>query len=133
MEQYLEEKKASQKRPAATFQRQDKKKTVYQTPQRSVTVSNSQVPFVRSPGVKKECPHCGKTHGGSECWLVAVREQRPQDQGLPKTSAWSANPSSSGSRASYRKTRKASSPSSSVVGDVAPLEETVETDSERED
>ncbi|MQM11922.1 hypothetical protein Taro_044834 [Colocasia esculenta] len=42
MEQYLEEKKASQKRPAATFQRQDKKKTVYQTPQRSVTVSNSQ-------------------------------------------------------------------------------------------
>ncbi|MQM19713.1 hypothetical protein Taro_052724, partial [Colocasia esculenta] len=31
MEQYLEEKKASQKRPAATFQRQDKKKAVYQT------------------------------------------------------------------------------------------------------
>ncbi|MQL74583.1 hypothetical protein Taro_006938 [Colocasia esculenta] len=29
MEQYLEEKKASQKRPAATFQLQDKKKTVY--------------------------------------------------------------------------------------------------------
>ncbi|MQL89295.1 hypothetical protein Taro_021858 [Colocasia esculenta] len=31
MEQYLEEKKASQKRPATTFQRQDKKKAVYQT------------------------------------------------------------------------------------------------------
>ncbi|MQL71640.1 hypothetical protein Taro_003966 [Colocasia esculenta] len=31
MEQYLEEKKASQKRPAATFQWQDKKKVVYQT------------------------------------------------------------------------------------------------------
>ncbi|MQL71006.1 hypothetical protein Taro_003323 [Colocasia esculenta] len=92
MEQYLEEKKASQKRPAVTFQRQDKKKTVYQTPQQSVTVNNSQVPSVRSPGVKKECPHCGKTHGGSECWLVA-----------------------------------------GVVGDVAPLEETVETDSERGD
>ncbi|MQM00946.1 hypothetical protein Taro_033689 [Colocasia esculenta] len=29
MQQYLEEKKASQKRPAATFQRQDKKKAVY--------------------------------------------------------------------------------------------------------
>ncbi|MQL76906.1 hypothetical protein Taro_009312 [Colocasia esculenta] len=42
MEQYLEEKKASQKRPAATFQRQDKKKTVYQTPQKSVTVNNCQ-------------------------------------------------------------------------------------------
>ncbi|MQM22304.1 hypothetical protein Taro_055354 [Colocasia esculenta] len=33
MEQYLEEKKASQKRPATTFQRQDKKKAVYQTQQ----------------------------------------------------------------------------------------------------
>ncbi|MQL81385.1 hypothetical protein Taro_013845 [Colocasia esculenta] len=65
MEQYLEEKKASQKRPAATFQRQDKKKTVYQTPQRSVAVGSSQVPSVHSPGVKKECPHCGKTHGGT--------------------------------------------------------------------
>ncbi|MQL68468.1 hypothetical protein Taro_000737 [Colocasia esculenta] len=65
MEKYLEEKKASQKRPAATFQRQDKKKTVYQTPQRSVAVGSSQVPSVRSPGVKKECPHCGKTHGGT--------------------------------------------------------------------
>ncbi|MQL71536.1 hypothetical protein Taro_003878 [Colocasia esculenta] len=73
MEQYLEEKKASQKRLAATFQRQDKKKTVYQTPQKPMTVSNSQVPSVRSPGAKKECPHCGKTHGGSECWLVAGR------------------------------------------------------------
>ncbi|MQL90507.1 hypothetical protein Taro_023106, partial [Colocasia esculenta] len=70
MEQYLEEKKASQKRPATTFQRQDKKKVVYQTPQRSVTVGSSQVPFVRSPGVKKECPHCGKTHGGTECWMI---------------------------------------------------------------
>ncbi|MQL75485.1 hypothetical protein Taro_007858 [Colocasia esculenta] len=73
MEQYLEEKKASQKRPAATFQRQDNKKMVYQTPQRTVAVGSSQVPSVRSPGVKKECPHCGKTHGGSECWLVAGR------------------------------------------------------------
>ncbi|MQM06748.1 hypothetical protein Taro_039575 [Colocasia esculenta] len=33
MEQYLEETKASQKRPAATFQRQDKKKVVYQAQQ----------------------------------------------------------------------------------------------------
>ncbi|MQL83865.1 hypothetical protein Taro_016364, partial [Colocasia esculenta] len=71
MEQYLEEKKASQKRPATTFQRQDKKKVVYQTQQRSVAVGSTQVHYVRSPGVKKECPHCGKTHGGSECWLVA--------------------------------------------------------------
>ncbi|MQL85295.1 hypothetical protein Taro_017811 [Colocasia esculenta] len=41
MEQYLEEKKASQKRPAVTFQRQDKKKAVYQTPQRSMAVGSS--------------------------------------------------------------------------------------------
>ncbi|MQL67753.1 hypothetical protein Taro_000047 [Colocasia esculenta] len=41
MEQYLEEKKASQKRPAASFQWQDKRKTVYQTLQKSVAVSNS--------------------------------------------------------------------------------------------
>ncbi|MQM07010.1 hypothetical protein Taro_039844 [Colocasia esculenta] len=73
MEQYLEEKKASQKRPTATFQWKEKKKTVYQTPQRTVAVGSSQVPYVRSPGVKKECPHYGKTHGGSECWLVAGR------------------------------------------------------------
>ncbi|MQM23788.1 hypothetical protein Taro_056857 [Colocasia esculenta] len=70
MEQYLEEKKTSQKRPAATFQRQDKKKTVYQTQHRSVAVGSSQVPSVRSPGVKKECPHCGKAHGGTECWMI---------------------------------------------------------------
>ncbi|MQM19179.1 hypothetical protein Taro_052179 [Colocasia esculenta] len=97
MEQYLEEKKASQKRPAATFQRQDKKKTVYQTPQRTVAVGSSQ--------------------------MLEVREQRQQDQRLPKTStessAWSASLSSSGSRASYRKTRKASSPSSCI--DVNPI------------
>ncbi|MQL68615.1 hypothetical protein Taro_000892 [Colocasia esculenta] len=71
MEQYLEEKKASQKRPAAAFQWQDKKKAVYHTQQRSVAVGSTQVPSVRSPSVKKECPHCGKTHGGSECWMIA--------------------------------------------------------------
>ncbi|MQL89249.1 hypothetical protein Taro_021825 [Colocasia esculenta] len=42
MEKYLEEKKASQKRPATTFQRHDKKKAVYQTHQRSVAVGSTQ-------------------------------------------------------------------------------------------
>ncbi|MQM10887.1 hypothetical protein Taro_043787 [Colocasia esculenta] len=70
MEKYLEEKKASQKRPAATFQWLDKKKAGYPTQQRSVAVGSSQVPSVRSLGVKKECPHCGKTHGGTECWMI---------------------------------------------------------------
>ncbi|MQM14882.1 hypothetical protein Taro_047817 [Colocasia esculenta] len=95
MEQYLEEKKASQKRHGAMFQWQDKKKAVYQAPQRPVTTSSAQVPSLRSPGVKKECPHCGKTHDGS-----------------PARSASPSNGSSSS--ASYRKTRKASSPSSSI-------------------
>ncbi|MQL68073.1 hypothetical protein Taro_000341, partial [Colocasia esculenta] len=49
--------------------------------------------------------------------VLEVREQRSQDQRLPKTSAgspaWSASPSSSSSSTSYRETRKASSPSSS--------------------
>ncbi|MQM14493.1 hypothetical protein Taro_047424, partial [Colocasia esculenta] len=71
MEKYLEEKKASQKRRAATFQPQDKKKAVYQAPQRSVTTSSAQVSSQRSPSVNKECPHCWKTHGGSECWMIA--------------------------------------------------------------
>ncbi|MQM14590.1 hypothetical protein Taro_047524 [Colocasia esculenta] len=55
--QYLEEKKALQKRPVAPFQRQDKKKAVYQTPQCPVAASSTQVPSQHSPGVKKECPH----------------------------------------------------------------------------
>ncbi|MQM21913.1 hypothetical protein Taro_054959, partial [Colocasia esculenta] len=43
MEQYLEEKKASQKRPAATFPWQDKKKAVYSTQQRPMAVGSSQM------------------------------------------------------------------------------------------
>ncbi|MQL82510.1 hypothetical protein Taro_014985 [Colocasia esculenta] len=40
MEQYLEEKKASQKRSAPPFQRQDKKKAAYQSPHRPVATSS---------------------------------------------------------------------------------------------
>ncbi|MQM17444.1 hypothetical protein Taro_050415 [Colocasia esculenta] len=116
MQQYLEEKKASQKRPAATFQRQDKKKTVYQALQRPVTTSSAH----RKEGVSslredtrwfRVLDDCGK--------VLEVRKQRPQDQELSETSAGSparsASPSSGrSSSASYRKTTKASSPSSSV-------------------
>ncbi|MQM05573.1 hypothetical protein Taro_038385 [Colocasia esculenta] len=129
MEQYLEEKKASQKRSAVTFQRQDKKKTVYQTPQRTVAVGSSQVPSVRSPGVKKECPHCGKTHGGSECCLVAGRclkcgssDHKIKDCPRFQQGAQHGAPAP----ATHYLLRR-----TGVVGDVAPLEETVETDSER--
>ncbi|MQM14780.1 hypothetical protein Taro_047715 [Colocasia esculenta] len=71
MEQYLEEKKASQKRPAAPFQRQERKKATFQSPQRLVASGSGQVSSQRSPISKKECPHCGRAHGGTECWLVA--------------------------------------------------------------
>ncbi|MQL94021.1 hypothetical protein Taro_026673 [Colocasia esculenta] len=68
MEQYLEEKKASQKRFVPPFQRQDMKKVAYQSPQCPVGASSQQVVTPRSPSVrpsgKKECPHCGRTHGG---------------------------------------------------------------------
>ncbi|MQL74785.1 hypothetical protein Taro_007152 [Colocasia esculenta] len=43
MEQYLEEKKASQKRHVAPFQRQDKKKAVYQSPQLPMAASSTQM------------------------------------------------------------------------------------------
>ncbi|MQL98526.1 hypothetical protein Taro_031233 [Colocasia esculenta] len=54
----------------AQLEAQDKKKAVYPTQPRSVAVGSTQVPSIRSPGVKKECPHCGRTHGGSECWMI---------------------------------------------------------------
>ncbi|MQM23435.1 hypothetical protein Taro_056499 [Colocasia esculenta] len=75
MEQYLEEKKASQKRSAPPFQRQDRKKVAYQSPQCPVAASSQQVTSQRSPGSrpsgKKKCPHCGRAHGGTECWKMA--------------------------------------------------------------
>ncbi|MQM06705.1 hypothetical protein Taro_039538 [Colocasia esculenta] len=73
MEQYPEEKKASQKRPAAPFQRQDRKKVTFQSPQHSVASGSGQVPPQHSPNGKKECPHCGRAHGGTECWKLAEK------------------------------------------------------------
>ncbi|MQL87680.1 hypothetical protein Taro_020224 [Colocasia esculenta] len=66
MEQYLEEKKASQKRPAAPFQRQERKKATFQSPQRPVASGSGQVSSQCSPSGKKECPHCGRAHGGAD-------------------------------------------------------------------
>ncbi|MQL78173.1 hypothetical protein Taro_010592, partial [Colocasia esculenta] len=65
MEQYLEEKKVSQKRPAAPFQRQERKKAAFQSPQRPVASRSSQVPSQHSPSGQKECPHCKRAHGGA--------------------------------------------------------------------
>ncbi|MQL76307.1 hypothetical protein Taro_008699, partial [Colocasia esculenta] len=33
--------------------------------------SFGQVPSQHSPNGKKECPHCGRAHGGTECWKLA--------------------------------------------------------------
>ncbi|MQM08526.1 hypothetical protein Taro_041383 [Colocasia esculenta] len=75
MEQYLEEKKASQKRSAPPFQWQDRKKVAYQSPQHLVAASSQQVASQWSPSSrpngKKECPHCGRAQGGTECWRMA--------------------------------------------------------------
>ncbi|MQM23708.1 hypothetical protein Taro_056775, partial [Colocasia esculenta] len=86
MEQYLEEKKASQKRPAATFQRQDKKKTVYQTPQKPMIASNSQRPEMdanTNPGVQR--------YGRQSLWpayaaeLQTSKTRKPAIGGLSPT------------------------------------------------
>ncbi|MQL91358.1 hypothetical protein Taro_023967 [Colocasia esculenta] len=142
-----QEKKASQKRPAATFQWQDKRKTVYQTPQKQMAVSNSQVPSVHSPGAKKECPHCGKTHGGSECWLVAgrclkcgssdhkikdcPRLQQEAQRGAPVPAVAAAAPATG--RPGRPRAPALVFALARIAGDTTPLKETVETDSERGD
>ncbi|MQM15374.1 hypothetical protein Taro_048319 [Colocasia esculenta] len=51
MEQYLEEKKASQKRPAAPFQRQERKKATFQSSQCPLASGSGQVSSQRSPSV----------------------------------------------------------------------------------
>ncbi|MQL77385.1 hypothetical protein Taro_009791, partial [Colocasia esculenta] len=70
MEQYLEEKKASQKRRAALFQRQERKKAAHQSPQHPAASGSRQVSSQHSPSGKKECPHCGMAHGGTEWWKL---------------------------------------------------------------
>ncbi|MQL83378.1 hypothetical protein Taro_015868, partial [Colocasia esculenta] len=60
MEQYLEEKKASQKRPAAPFQRQERKKVAFQSPQRPVASGSGQL--------AGKCLKCGSSeHRIKDC------------------------------------------------------------------
>ncbi|MQM23041.1 hypothetical protein Taro_056102 [Colocasia esculenta] len=77
MQQYLEEKKASQTRPVDTFQWQDKKKAVYQAQQRSVAVGSTQA-LIR---LLKTSP--GDLHRLEDSW--DIREGFP-DVGLASTS-----------------------------------------------
>ncbi|MQL69562.1 hypothetical protein Taro_001855 [Colocasia esculenta] len=39
--------------------------------QRPAASGSGQVPSQRTPNGKKECPHCGRVHGGTECWKLA--------------------------------------------------------------
>ncbi|MQL68832.1 hypothetical protein Taro_001125 [Colocasia esculenta] len=39
--------------------------------ERPVASGSSQVSSQHSPSGKKECPHCGRAHGGTECWKLA--------------------------------------------------------------
>ncbi|MQM03412.1 hypothetical protein Taro_036194, partial [Colocasia esculenta] len=76
MLQYIEEKRAAQKRSVPPFQRQDRKKAaVYQSPQRPVAAPSQQVVVPQTPSFrptdKKVCPHYGRTHSGSKCWKLA--------------------------------------------------------------
>ncbi|MQM13485.1 hypothetical protein Taro_046412 [Colocasia esculenta] len=52
MDQYLEEKRAAQKRSVPPFQRQDRKKVVYQSPQRLVVASSQQAVASQSPSFR---------------------------------------------------------------------------------
>ncbi|MQL71994.1 hypothetical protein Taro_004318 [Colocasia esculenta] len=56
---------------SAPFQRQERKKAAFQSLQRPVALGSSQVPSQHFPSGQKECPHCGRAHGGAECWKFA--------------------------------------------------------------
>ncbi|MQM00579.1 hypothetical protein Taro_033314 [Colocasia esculenta] len=75
MDQYMEEKRAAHKRSAPPFQRQDRKKAVYQSLQCPMVATSQQAVTPSSPSFrssdKKMCPHCGRAHGGTECWKLA--------------------------------------------------------------
>ncbi|MQL71501.1 hypothetical protein Taro_003818 [Colocasia esculenta] len=49
----------------------ERKKVAFQSPQCPVASGSSQVPSQHSPSGKKECPHCGRAHGGTKCWKLA--------------------------------------------------------------
>ncbi|MQL98931.1 hypothetical protein Taro_031646 [Colocasia esculenta] len=59
----------------ATYMLQDRKKVAYHSPQRLVAASSQQAVAPQSPSVrpsgKKECPYCGRTNGGTNCWKLA--------------------------------------------------------------
>ncbi|MQM19947.1 hypothetical protein Taro_052960 [Colocasia esculenta] len=75
MEVYLEEKRASLKRPGSAFQRQDKRKKTPVFPPKAVVPARVAVPTTSSGIVAEKplCSHCGKRHGGDVCWVTSGR------------------------------------------------------------
>ncbi|MQL73273.1 hypothetical protein Taro_005630 [Colocasia esculenta] len=70
MEQYIEEKKASQKRPVAPFQRQERKKVTFQSPQHPVASGSSQK-------LAGKCLKCGSSeHRIKDCPRLQQGGQR---------------------------------------------------------
>ncbi|MQL93980.1 hypothetical protein Taro_026629, partial [Colocasia esculenta] len=82
MEVYLEEKRASLKRPASAFQRQDKKKKTPAFQQRAVVPARAtaQTPGRGMIAEKLVCTQCGKRHGGEVCWVTSGRCLRCGDK-----------------------------------------------------
>ncbi|MQM13770.1 hypothetical protein Taro_046696 [Colocasia esculenta] len=82
MEVYLEEKRASLKRPTLAFQRQDRKKKAPSFQQRAVVPARRAAPTPGGGTVaeKPVCTQCGKRHGGEVCWVTSGRCLRCGDK-----------------------------------------------------
>ncbi|MQM23174.1 hypothetical protein Taro_056237, partial [Colocasia esculenta] len=82
MDVYLEEKRASLKRPGSAFQRQDRKKKAPAFQQRAVAPVRVAAPTPGEGTVaeKPVCTQCGKHHGGEVCWVTSGRCLRCGDK-----------------------------------------------------
>ncbi|MQL84068.1 hypothetical protein Taro_016578 [Colocasia esculenta] len=82
MEVYLEEKRASLKRPGSAFQWQDKKKKAPAFQQSAVVPARVATPTPGGGTVAEKplCTRCGKRHGGEVCWVTFGRCLRCGDK-----------------------------------------------------
>ncbi|MQM06536.1 hypothetical protein Taro_039363, partial [Colocasia esculenta] len=82
MEVYLEEKRASLKRPGSAFQRQDRQKKAPAFQQRAVVPARVAAPTPGGDKVAEKplCTQCGKCHGGEVCWVTSGRCLRCGDK-----------------------------------------------------
>ncbi|MQL95716.1 hypothetical protein Taro_028387 [Colocasia esculenta] len=95
MEVYLEEKRASLKRPGSALQRQDKKKKTPMFLPTKVVPARVAAPTTSSGIVAEKplCSQCGKHHGGEVCWVTsaaaapAAAGPAPRAAGRPRAQA----------------------------------------------